>query len=220
MENVDAIFNNKKIINEWVQIYIPNDDSYREKIYDFLSKKYKEKKREHKTKLLSFIKKNQPNDTKRQGLIFFSNKSDSKNCVISFEKSNMEKINNGIENNNPEKIDDDEKDVENFVKKTFPEYWIERKIYCYIPLPDDIKLNKRKITEDYLFVDYDSMPYKSPVIKKKIVDKFSKNGKKKKYKVSIQIFENGIRFLGYPSIDSINREKKNIEELIENYKLK
>ena len=104
-----------------------------------------------------------------------------------------------------------------FPKRT-KEYWEEEKIYYFIPF-NNVKLNKRKIAEDLLKMDYDSMPYKSPVLRKKIFAFSSGKKKKEEYKVSIQFFENGIKFLAYPSMKAIYEEKSFVDEILKNYKI-
>ena len=192
-----------KIINKWSQIYVPNKDAYREKILVFLQKHFKQQTKNYKTRLLSFTKTNLDKSIKRKGLIFFSIKKTTPTSVITFEKVDEK----------------DEEIVKSFIKKRFlKEYWEEEKIYYFIPF-NNVKLNKRKIAEDLLKMDYDSMPYKSPVLRKKIFAFSSGKKKKEEYKVSIQFFENGIKFLAYPSMKAIYEEKSFVDEILKNYKI-
>lgn len=192
-----------KIINRWTQIYVSNKDAYREKIYDFLKSHFNQRTKNYKTRLLSFTKKDVSSNVKRKGLIFFSIKKTTPTSVITFEKTDTK----------------DEQLVTSFIKKRFPgENWTEEKIYYLIHF-DNIKLNKRKISEVMLKTDYDSMPYKTPVLRKKIIAKSPGTNEEKEYKVSIQFFENGIKFLAYPSMESIYLEKNFLDEVIKKYKI-
>ncbi|MEM4114507.1 MAG: hypothetical protein QXP59_00620 [Saccharolobus sp.] len=190
---------NGKIINKWTQFYLPNEDAYKKIIQKFLDTNFvKLPSNGKEPKLASYRKKKIDKNIKRKGLIFFSQKEKSKNIVITFEKYDKE-------------VEDK---ILKYIKKRFPKkVIIKEKIYYLVKLSPSNYLNKRAICEKLLKKDYDLMHYKSPVLEKTIIYEGNE------YKVGIQFFENGIKFLAYPSIKAILKEQKFINDIIHKYKM-
>lgn len=220
------------IINRWTQFHISNKDSYRKKIENFLNKNFflevkkdddsgidnnndkknlyiKNKINNGTTRLSKYVEKKYSNlsdnedGKKRIGLIFLSKKDDTPMTSLTIEKRN-------------ERV---RKLIKKFIENNFKnEYTEEEKIYEIVNL-GKITLNKRKITELKIGIDYDSLPYKSPVLKKTITLK-SKDGKKIKYKVAISFFEHSVKFFAYPTEESIKEEAGFLQDIIDNYSIK
>lgn len=193
-------------INKWTQFYVPNEDGYKQEIQEFLNKNFvKLSKKQKETKLASygkkedFIKNKTPPKKNRLGLIFFSQNQKSKGITITFERHDKKS----------------EAIVSKYMKKRFKnKLKIRIKLYYLLSLPKGVTLNKRKICKEEVHEDYDLLHYKSPILTKTIeVDKET-------FKVAIQFFKNGVKFLGYPSMEAIEHECKHLHLFIDNYKIR
>jgi len=178
---------NEIIVNKWIRWYFDNIDAYYFKVERFLDKNYKLVKGKRKYRNLLYYnlpEKYQKQDENYKKPIIFFSKNRKKPVLF----LQMERYNAEVEKN-----------INSFLKKYIKVKKKETGIYYFMEFNKNIEVNKRKLCEESN-IDYDTLHYK--------VAKMSRpNG-------TLMFFKNGVKFLSYPSMEEINKEKKYVMKIV------